>query len=140
VDEKRCKKIMEVSGPMQGVFHRAIDRTPDWKEALEILIGLGLRRVLSGGQKPGAEEGILTLREMIRRAAGRIEILPGGGIRKPNVQKIVTLTGCTQVHFSMRKSSAGSEGPRNAEDDFYDQEALADLIRTAKSPDRSGEI
>jgi copper homeostasis protein len=134
VDERRCKKILEAALPLQGVFHRAIDRTPDWKEALDALIGLGLRRVLSSGQKPGAQEGIPILRAMIRHAAGRIEILPGGGIRKPNVQTIVDQTGCTQVHFSMRKSAAEacrSQDELYPQDELYDQDALADLIRTA---------
>ena len=35
---------------------------------------------------------------MVERAAGRIEILPGGGIDESNVVQIVEETGASQVH------------------------------------------
>ena len=38
--------------------------------------------------------------EMLRYTRGRIEILPGGGIRTHNVREIIARTGCTQIHIS----------------------------------------
>ena len=84
----------------ETVFHRAIDVAPDWREALDALIGLGITRVLTSGQEPSALLGADTIREMAERAAGRIEILPGGGIDSRNLERVVQSTGCSQLHMS----------------------------------------
>jgi copper homeostasis protein len=106
IDKKRCRAMMQTIGTAEGVFHRAIDQSPDWKAALDTLCDLGIRRVLTSGHAPDAEAGLHTLKAMIAYTNGRIEILPGGGIRRHNVRKIIEETGCTQVHFSLRKAGA----------------------------------
>ena len=111
VDEARCRKLMDaIGGAAEAVFHMAIDCVPDWHRALDVLSALGVARVLTRGQAPTAAEGIGTIREMIDYAAGRIEILAGGGIRKSNVREIIAKSGCSQVHFSLRTAPAGPDG------------------------------
>ncbi|HWR23700.1 MAG TPA: copper homeostasis protein CutC [Feifaniaceae bacterium] len=102
VDAGRCERLLRATGPKQAVFHRAVDVTPDWRAAIDTLCALGFRRVLTSGQAPTAIEGAATIREMIAYANGRIEILPGAGIRPDNVPELVKTTGCTQVHASLR--------------------------------------
>lgn len=87
----------------ETVFHRAIDVVPNWKETLNALMELGITRVLTSGQEASALLGMDTLREMIAYAAGRIEILPGAGIRLNNMERIIAETGCTQIHLSAHK-------------------------------------
>ena len=55
----------------------------------------------SGGQ-PTALAGMAVIARLIERAGSRIEILPAGGIRPDNIQRIIATTGCTQVHTSLR--------------------------------------
>ena len=81
-------------------FHRAFDRCRRPFEALEQLIGLGFDRILTSGQAPTAIEGADLLRELRRRAAGRIGILPGAGITPHNAARLLSLTGCTELHAS----------------------------------------
>jgi copper homeostasis protein len=100
VDEAACGRLRRAADGREAVFHRAFDATPDPFRALEQLIGLGITRVLTSGQRASALEGSATLGRLIERARGRIEILPGGGIRAGNVQEIVRTTGCRQVHLS----------------------------------------
>ncbi len=100
IDAARCRKLLEVIGDKESVFHRAIDVTPDWKEALDTLIELGVTRVLTSGQAPSVLYGMETVRDMVAYAAGRIEILPGAGIRPGNVRQILSGTGCSQFHCS----------------------------------------
>jgi copper homeostasis protein len=134
VDEKRCRKMLDIigyaatGGKALAVFHRAMDEVPDWRRALDTLCGLGIQRVLTGGQKLTAEEGSGVIREMVDYAAGRIEILPGGGVRKHNVRAIIEKTDCSQVHFSMRKSASGPDG----EAALMTETELADLIKYAQ--------
>jgi len=103
VDKARCSKMMDEIGDKDSVFHRAIDVVPDWKKALDTLISLKVKRVLTSGQMPSVYFGAQTVRQMIEYAAGRIEILPGAGIKLENVLDIITLTGTTQVHASMSR-------------------------------------
>ena len=40
------------------------------------------------------------LRELRKRAEGRMIILPGGGVTSTNAARILRLTGCTEIHAS----------------------------------------
>ncbi len=103
VDIERCKKMLEVIGDRESVFHRAIDVVPDVMEALEQLIELGITRVLTSGQKPTVPEGIMTIKAMIRRAAGRIQVLPGAGITPENAAWVREITGTNIMHAAMHR-------------------------------------
>ena len=103
VDLERCREMREIIGDKEAVFHRAIDVVPDWKEAIDMLCEAGITRILTSGQCPSAFNGAATVAEMIRYARGRVQILPGAGINAHNIEQIVSLTGCTQVHISPKK-------------------------------------
>ena len=68
------------------------------------MIELGITRVLTSGGKPTAAEGAEEIRELISHAAGRIEVIPGGGINSHNVLEIVMATGSNQVHVGASTS------------------------------------
>jgi len=104
IDECRCRLLLSQIGTAHAVFHRAFDVTPEPFAALEQLIALGVRRVLTSGQQESAYNGAPLIAELIRRAAGRIEILPGGGVNRFTVADIVARTGCDQVHASLRQA------------------------------------
>lgn len=108
VDLERTKILTELAhqAGKESVFHRAIDVVPDWRAALDGLIELGVTRVLTSGQKPDVSLGAATVREMIDYAAGRIQILPGAGIKAHNVDHILAETGCDQVHMSAHRQAA----------------------------------
>ena len=102
IDRERTRRLIELAraAGKDAVFHRAIDVVPDWREALDLLIELGVTRVLTSGQEPDVSLGTETVREMIRYAAGRIEIMPGAGITRRNAQRIVAETGADQIHVA----------------------------------------
>ena len=100
IDRERTRALVSVAGGKPTVFHRALDVTPDWKSALDTLIGLGVTRVLTSGQAPGVLYALDTLAEMVRFAAGAIEILPGGGVDLRNAERVAQATGCTQIHLA----------------------------------------
>ena len=102
VDEARCRAMLEVIGEKESVFSRAMDVTPDWQAALDQLIGLGVTRVLTSGQAASAPAGADTIRAMRERAAGRIQILPGCGVRPDNAAALLAATGCDQIHGSFK--------------------------------------
>ncbi len=90
------------------VFHRAFDFVPDPLAALETLIELGVRRVLTSGLAANALAGIETIAQLITAAKGRIEILPGGGIGPGNVLEIVKRGKVGQIHGSFREACSAS--------------------------------
>lgn len=108
IDLERTKRLTDLAlaAGKEAVFHRAIDVTPDWREALEALIGLGVTRVLTSGQAPDVSQATGTIREMIRYAAGRIQILPGAGITRQNAERVIQESGCDQIHLAAHKAQA----------------------------------
>jgi copper homeostasis protein len=104
VDVPRCQQLIQQVGQRPVAFHRAFDVTPDQFVALEQLIDLGVRRVMTSGQETNAYNGAATIAELICRAAGRIEVLPAAGIHRFTVADVVRRTGCDQVHASLRGS------------------------------------
>lgn len=115
IDKERCKKMMKVIGDHVSVFHRAIDVVPDWKATMDILIELGVTRILTSGQEPSVHYGVETVREMNEYASDRIEILPGAGIRLNTVNEILKKTNCSQFHIALPKSCSDNSTSNNPE-------------------------
>ncbi|MBK8267762.1 MAG: copper homeostasis protein CutC [Planctomycetes bacterium] len=102
-----CESFMAISGPMATVFHRAFDQITDPFAALDDLITLGVTRVLTSGGGDCAADPACARRiaQLIDHANGRIEILPGGGIRAHNVKALLDATNATSIHSSCRRDS-----------------------------------
>ena len=66
---------------------------------------LGVTRVMTSGQEASAYNGAANIAKYLRHAAGRIEILPAGGINRFTVADVVSRTGCDQVHASLSTTS-----------------------------------
>ncbi|ARO28495.1 copper homeostasis protein CutC [Rhizobium sp. NXC14] len=94
-----------------STLHRAFDLVPDADQALEQAIELGCERILTSGCAVKAADGIDTLKRLSEKAAGRISIMPGSGIRPANVGEILRATGAREVHGSC-SSPVESADPR----------------------------
>jgi copper homeostasis protein len=101
IDVQRCLELKSLAGPMQVSFHRAFDMTSDLSVALETLIDMGVERVLTSGGFPTALEGAAEISRLVQQAAGRIQIMPGAGIRPANVKQLLALTSAPAVHASL---------------------------------------
>ena len=100
VNTKRCRKMLEIAGGKQTVFHRGFDVVPDPYRALDELIDMGFTRALTSGQKKTALEACELIGRLIARSGQRLEVLAGGGVRAHNVRELVDATGCAQVHMT----------------------------------------
>ena len=99
-------------GPSKRVsitFHRAFDVCKRPFDALEQIIALGCDRILTSGQGATVVEGSDMLRELRKRAAGRIIILPGGGVTPRNAGRILAMTCCTEIHASASETLDGKK-------------------------------
>lgn len=106
IDTKRTAALVEAAGSMEISFHRAFDRCKDPFVALEQLIDLGCKRILTSGQVPNVGNAIPMIQSLIEKANDRIVVLPGSGVRADNIAKIVTATGAKEMHSSARKAMA----------------------------------
>jgi copper homeostasis protein len=102
IDRLRCHEVVRQAGGRPAVFHRAFDLTPEATQALDVLIDLGVNRVMTSGQMPTALAGASRIATLIRLASGRFEVLPAGGIRPENVGELLRQTCCNQVHAGLR--------------------------------------
>ena len=99
--------VIEAAGGASITFHRAFDSTPDPLAALETLRELGVNRVLTTGGADRAEESLTGLEKLAEAAAGRIGILPGGGINHENCRRIIEQTGAREIHVGSAVCPAG---------------------------------
>ena len=88
IDINRNKQLVQLASPLPCTFHRAFDTLNNHMEALENVIGCGFKTLLTSGGKPNAIEGIDLLTLLVNKANGRINILPGGGIRSSNINTL----------------------------------------------------
>ena len=114
IDIVRSRELIACARPLNVTFHRAFDMCRDPRAALEQLVELGVDRVLTSGQESSCLEGIELLAALNQQAAGRIIVMPGGGITLQNVRKIVAATGVQEVHMSARSSVESGMSYRNS--------------------------
>jgi len=96
------RRLIETAKPLSVTCHRAFDVCRDPFAALEQLIELGCDRILTSGQQSDAVKGIPLIAELVKRAAGRIIIMPGCGVRENNIARIEAETGAKEFHTSAR--------------------------------------
>lgn len=102
IDLERTARLRERAYPMECTFHRAFDRCLDPFQAMEELIGIGVDRILTSGQRLTAPEGIDCITQLQEKANGRIIIMPGSGVRPDNILSLREKTGCREFHTSLR--------------------------------------
>ena len=108
IDMEACQKMVAAAGEMSITFHRAFDICREPLVALEQIISLGCHRLLTSGQQPSAEQGAEFIAELVKRAAGRIIIMPGAGINPKNIAVIEQKTAATEFHSTAAIDSADS--------------------------------
>jgi copper homeostasis protein len=119
IDINRCSRLIEKAYPMGVCFHRAFDWTRNPFEALEDIIGIGCERILTSGKQPKAILGAPLIKDLVIQADGRIQIMPGSGVRANNIANLKKETGANQFHSSartLRKSSMEYIQPFMSED------------------------
>ena len=141
VDADRCHRLISAAGPLDITFHRAFDMTRDLGEALENILALGIKRILTSGGQPDVPAGITAIAGLVRQSSGRASIMPGGGVTPENVAEILAATGVREIHLSARHAVHSAMQYRNqncsmgsfSKDREYEwREASAEKIRFAR--------
>ncbi|MDQ3051568.1 MAG: triose-phosphate isomerase [Bacteroidota bacterium] len=112
IDRERCQELVSLASPMDVTFHRAFDMTVEPFFALEEIIAIGCQSLLTSGQLQTAEDGLELIRELVKRAGDRIEIVAGGGVNPGNVV-LLHEAGVKAFHFTSRKKVDGAMKYKN---------------------------
>ena len=97
---EQMKELMEAAGDMSVTLHRAFDVCVDPLETMEQAISLGIDTILTSGQKSSAWEGRDLIKDLVKKSAGRIEILAGAGINPESIAKLAPYTNAKAYHMS----------------------------------------
>ena len=102
LDKANLEKLIAASKGMEIVFHMAFDELSDEDqlETIDWLSQAGVTRILTraGVSGDSLEERFAHYLRILEHAAGKIEILPGGGIDLDTRQNFIDQLGVTQLH------------------------------------------
>ena len=103
VNKTACQQLISSAGEKPCTFHRAFDVLEDKKGALEQIIQLGFKRILTSGGENRVMEGLPLILELLMQANGRIIILPGGGLMLQDIADL-NMTGLLkEIHASCKQ-------------------------------------
>lgn len=112
VDIERTRLLVEAAQGMETTFHRAVDMTSDYQQAISDIIATGCTRILTSGGYDKAIDGIEEIAQAIALASGRIEIMIGSGVTPANAQQLASI-GPDALHFSAKRMVASGMQYRN---------------------------
>lgn len=98
VDVPGMRDVLADADGLPVTFHRAFDEIADQHAALDLLMELGVGRVLTSGGGASALEGADAIRSLVEHAGERIRVMAGGGVRAHNARELVRLTGVSELH------------------------------------------
>ena len=112
IDTARTRHLVEAAEGMETTFHRAVDMTADYLQAVEYIISTGCTRILTSGGYDKATEGISNITHAVILCVGRIEIMAGSGVSSSNALLLAS-TGIDALHFSAKRTTPSGMTYRN---------------------------
>ena len=88
VDINRNKQIIQLADAVPCTFHKAFDEVKNPMDALQQLIAIGFKNVLTSGQQPTAMQGVDLLKQLTNSANNQINIMIGGSVRSNNIAEL----------------------------------------------------
>ena len=142
IDIERTKEMVSLikSYQKEAVFHRAYDCVKDPYASIELLINLGIDRLLTSGLRAKAADGKDLIKKLQTKYGDKIEILAGSGVNASNAEALIEYTNISQIHSSCKdwsndKTTSGEYvnycyGPDGHENDydFVSQELVRKLV------------
>lgn len=113
IDMVLCRALVGAAAGLDVTFHRAFDVVSDPTRALEDVIALGCRRILTSGARASAPEGAATIASLVAQSAGRIEVMAGAGITAANIAALARRTGVRDLHASAKRTVVSAMRRRN---------------------------
>lgn len=97
IDFPVMKSLVKEAAGMEVTCHRAFDQVRDVFEAVDSLVELGVKRILTSGQAENPYDGMETLQKVVSHARKRIMIM-AAGVTPATAKEIALKTGVDEVH------------------------------------------
>lgn len=110
IDREQLAALAALARPLSLTFHKAFDQVRDQFAALDVLMELGVDRVLTSGGRLTALDGIENLAALVTKADGRLAIMAGGRLDEGSLPRVIREGNVGEVHLG----SAVSEMVRSA--------------------------
>lgn len=115
LDNEQMENLISCGGKADIALHRAFDVCRNPWETMENAISLGVKTILTSGQKNFAWEGRSLLKKLQEKSKNRIEILAGAGVEANIIEKLYQETGITSYHLSGKIKKESKMEFRNLE-------------------------
>ena len=100
LDIKKMKEALKIAENMDFTLHRAFDVCKEPFTVLNQCIDLKINTILTSGQEDNCVLGKNLLKELVKKANGKIDILVGAGVSSNNIEKIANFTNAKSFHLS----------------------------------------
>jgi copper homeostasis protein len=137
IDVPVMKSLVKEASGMDVTCHRAFDQVRDVFEALDSLIELGVKRILTSGQAENPHDGMDMLQKVVSHAQKRIMIM-AAGVTPATVKEIIIKAGVDEVHSAAsmsRKSNMSyvkSDAQMGHGEDFRMNVVDGEIVRAIK--------
>lgn len=103
IDIPNTRRLVQVAAPLPVTFHRAFDDCPDLLQAMDDVIACGAKMILTSGGATTLARGAAAVAELVRHAAGRIEIIASSGVTIESAVELWRATRAPAMHASLRR-------------------------------------
>ncbi|MBS7234028.1 copper homeostasis protein CutC [Flavobacterium psychroterrae] len=111
VNKKQNQELVHLASPLSCTFHRAFDVVDSFEKGIEDVIDCGFKTILTSGRGKNVEDGFDDLIKIQALAKGRIEIMPGGGLRSSNIKLLQEKLEPTFYHSSAITDNTETANP-----------------------------
>ncbi len=131
------KSLVKEASGMDVTCHRAFDQVEDVFEAVDSLIELGVKRILTSGQAENPYDGVDMLQKVVAHAQKRVMIM-AAGVTPATVKEIIIKAGVDEVHSAAatsRKSNMSyvkSDAQMGHGEDFRMNVVDGEVVRAIK--------
>jgi len=103
LDRKNIEHLIRLSKGMKVALHRAFDVCKEPFQTLQETIDLGIDIILTSGQSDNCYEGRDLIKNLLKEAGDRIDIMPGAGVNAEVIRKFLNQMEITSFHMSGKK-------------------------------------
>lgn len=109
LNSSQLRQLVVHAKGLGSTLHCAFDLAPEYRAAIDVAVDLGFERILTSGSAKQASAGIARLADCMTYAAGRIIIMPGGGIDAASAATLLEKLSLQEVHASCSSFVAHSD-------------------------------
>jgi copper homeostasis protein len=131
------KSLVKEASGMDVTCHRAFDQVRDAFEAVDLLVELGVKRILTSGQEENPYDGVDMLQKIVSHAQKRVMIM-AAGVMPATVKEIIMKAGVDEVHSAASMSRRSnmlyvkSDAQMGHGEDFFMNVVDGELVREIK--------